>query len=133
MLSLKTHNIMDYVIGAVLILSPYIFGFSGVDAARNVFLILGFGLIGYSLLTNYRYSVAKVIPLGVHMAMDVTAGFVVILAPYVLGYSDLLTDGQIALHWIMGFGAMGLVALTRSRTERAAVAEGESNHLRRVA
>lgn len=117
MIPLRIHNILDYVIGAVLVLSPYVFGFSDVDAARNVFLVLGFGLIGYSLFTNYRYSIAKVIPLGVHMFMDVSAGVVLMLAPYVFGYSDLITGGQLAFHYVMGLGAIGLVALTRPRSE----------------
>ena len=41
MISLRNHNIADYIIGAVLIVSPYLFGFSHVDAARNLFLIGG--------------------------------------------------------------------------------------------
>ena len=112
MLSLRTHNILDYVIGAILVLSPYVFGFSDVEAARNTFLVLGFGLIGYSLLTNYHYSVAKIIPLGIHMGMDVLSGLVLMVAPWVFGYRDMITDGQTVFHFVMGLGAWGLVALT---------------------
>jgi hypothetical protein len=118
MLSLKTHNILDYVIGAILVLCPYVFGFSDVTAAKTVFLVLGFGLIGYSLLTNYQYSLFKVIPLGVHMTFDVIAGAVLILAPYVFGYRGMITGGQTALHYVLGLGAWALVATTRPRSER---------------
>jgi hypothetical protein len=118
MLSLNTHNILDYVIGAVLILCPSIFGFFNVFPARDTFLILGFGLIGYSLLTNYRYSIAKVIPLGVHMFLDVTAGAVLILAPYIFNYRDFITGGQTVVHFVMGVGAWLLVAFTNRRTNR---------------
>lgn len=118
MLSLRTHNVLDYVIGAVLVLCPFVFGFSDIAAARNIFLVLGFGLIGYSLLTKYYFSIAKVIPVKVHMFMDCAAGILLMLSPGLFGYGNLLTGGQVAIHYIMGVGALALVALTRDRTGR---------------
>lgn len=119
MISLKAHNILDYVIGALLIVSPWIFGFNEIGTARNVYLLLGVGLIVYSSITNYYYSLAKVLPLGVHMTFDALAGIVLILSPALFGYRELLTDGQYAAHIVFGIGAVGLVALTRPRTEAA--------------
>jgi hypothetical protein len=119
MISLRTHNILDYVIGAVLILSPFLFGFADINAARNLYVLGGIALIVYSLFTNYYYAIAHVIPLGVHMTLDALLGILVILAPAMFGYRDLLTDGQYALHIVLGIGAVGLVALTRTRTEAA--------------
>lgn len=127
---------MDYVIGAVLIACPFLFGFSDIQAARNVFLVLGFGLIAYSLMTRYYYSAIKVIPVGVHMFLDVMAGIVLMVAPSVFGYRALLTGGQLGLHFVMGLGAIGLVAMTRMRTDRAVVTpirDREDEEIRRVA
>jgi hypothetical protein len=117
MLSLRTHNILDYVGAAILVLSPFIFGFSDVAAARNTFLVLGFALAIYSLLTNYYYSVAKLIPLGVHMFLDVVTGIVLMLAPSIFNYRSVITDGQYALHFVLGIGVIVLVAVTRRKTE----------------
>ena len=119
MISLRVHNILDYIVGAVLIISPWLFGFSEIAAARNLFVWGGIALIAYSLLTNYYYAVARVIPLGVHMTLDALLGIVVILAPALFGYRDFLTSGQYALHVVLGIGALGLVALTRPRSESA--------------
>ena len=94
------------------------FGFSEIVAGRNLFLVLGLGLIGYSLVTNYQYSVRKWLPLGVHMALDVAAGVLLILGSYIFGYRSLITDGQTALHYVLGLGAIGLVALTRPKTDQ---------------
>ena len=118
MVSVKVHNVLDYVIGAVLVSCPYIFGFSGIDAGRNLFLALGVGLVFYSLATNYPYSIFKWIPLGAHMTLDVVAGVMLILGSYLFGYRDLLTDSQIASHYVLGAGAILLVALTRPKTDQ---------------
>jgi hypothetical protein len=123
MLKLKTHNIMDYVIAVVLVLAPFLLGFSDVDRARNVFLTLGIGLAVYSLITKYYYSIAKIIPLGIHMILDCIAGVALMLAPSVFNYRELITDGQYAAHFIFGLGALALVALTRTRTEAAKTPE----------
>lgn len=119
MISLRVHNVLDYVIGAILLISPWLFGFAQVEAARNVYIILGAGLITYSLLTNYYFAVARVIPLGLHMVFDFTAGIVLILAPTLIQYRYRISDGQYAVHALLGLGAVALVAFTRPRTENA--------------
>lgn len=118
MMSLKTHNILDYLYGVALLFCPYIFGFATLDPARNACLILGFSVIGYSALTRYQYSLFQVIPLGLHMALDVAVGACLILAPYVLGYSDLLTGFQLGLHFVLGAAFIGVVAFTRPKKRR---------------
>jgi hypothetical protein len=122
-LSLKTHNILDYVLGVILMLSPAIFGFANIPAARSTFLNLGFTIIGYSLFTRYRWSVFKLIPLGLHMGLDVLLGATLILAPWVIGYRALISDAQLFLHFFLGVGAMLMVGVTRSRTEANIVRE----------
>lgn len=113
MFSLKTHNILDYGLAAVLVLCPWFFGFSDIDAARAVFVTLGLSLATYSLITQYRYSLAKIVPIGVHLFMDVCLGVILMLSPSLFGYRALLTGGQNTLHFVLGLGAIALVALTR--------------------
>jgi hypothetical protein len=121
MVSLRTHNILDYVGAALLVLCPFLFGFSDVVAARNVFLVLGIGLAAYSLITRYEISIAKIIPIGVHMTLDVLAGLVLMVAPSIWGYRQFLTGGQYALHFVLGLGVIGLVAVTRRKTETGTI------------
>jgi hypothetical protein len=122
MVSLRTHNILDYVAGALLLFIPAIFGFSEIDAARNVFIFAGISLIAYSLLTKYHYALWRVIPLGVHMSLDVLVGVVVMLAPWVFGYRDLLTSGQEVVHYVLALGVYALVAFTQPKTEGEVIA-----------
>ena len=119
-LSLRTHNILDYVIGSSLMATPFASGMTDVPAARNIFMTLGSGLIGYSLCTNYRYSVAKFIPIGVHMTMDVASGLTLMAAPFAFKYQKKLSPLQIGIHFLFGLGAIGLVTITRSRSETTA-------------
>ncbi|RYZ69140.1 MAG: hypothetical protein EOP05_15250, partial [Proteobacteria bacterium] len=119
MFTLKTHNIIDYVLGAFLLVSPWLFGFDQIVEARVLFLLSGVVLITYSLITNYYFSVARIIPLGVHMTMDAILGVLLILAPALFGYRGLITEAQYVAHVLVGVGTVGLVALTKPKSEAA--------------
>ena len=70
----KFHAPLDYIVGAALIAAPWIFQFSEHTAATTVPIILGIGLIAYSLFTNYELGVWKVAPMAVHNLIDIAAG-----------------------------------------------------------
>ena len=72
----KFHAPLDYIVGAALIAAPWIFQFSEHKAATIVPIVLGIGLIAYSLFTNYELGVWKVAPMAVHNVFDVVAGSV---------------------------------------------------------
>lgn len=70
----RFHAPLDYIVGAMLIAAPWIFQFSGSGAATAVSIVLGIGLIAYSLFTNYELGVWKVAPMAVHNLIDMVAG-----------------------------------------------------------
>ncbi len=49
----RTHALLDYSIAVTLNLAPWLFGFNHHGDAAWVVLVLGAGLIGYSLCTDY--------------------------------------------------------------------------------
>lgn len=126
MFSLKVHNILDYIVGAVLVVAPFAFGFAELDTARNVFMLGGFFLLLYSLLTNYEFAALRILPVGVHMALDVLLGIVVMTAPWIFDYRGLLTPSQEYLHYGLGVGVFALVGFTREKTEAAQRHQGVS-------
>jgi hypothetical protein len=132
-LTIDVHNVLDYVFGVAFILGPYVLGFSDVDNARNTFEALGFSLVIYSLLTQYRYSVYKLLPLGVHMALDIAVGVVAMLAPWMLSYSILINRFQYAMHFVYGLAMIGLVVMTRPRSGRIAQVTDVDFEVRRSA
>lgn len=115
---LDVHNVLDYVTGATLCFTPSMLRFSHISRARWAFIGFGTGLIGYSLVTNYRYSVAKLLPLGAHMSMDVASGMSIMAAPWIFGYRKQLRHWQLGMHFALGMSAWLLVAFTRPRSER---------------
>src|SRR5262245_5505973 len=84
----KFHAPLDYIVGVALIAAPWIFQFSDVTAATAVSIVLGIGLIAYSLFTDYELGVWKVAPMAVHNLIDVIAGALLAASPWIFGYAD---------------------------------------------
>ena len=84
----KLHAPLDYVVGAVLIVGPWIFQYSDSTAATTISIVLGIGLIAYSLLTNYELGVWKVAPMAVHNLIDIVAGALLAASPWLFGFAD---------------------------------------------
>ena len=77
------HSILDYSNGILV-------AWSGLTSrkrnARIAGAALGASIVSVSLLTDYRLSVAKLIPIEVHEALDYVWSAAVIAAPFVFGY-----------------------------------------------
>jgi uncharacterized membrane protein HdeD (DUF308 family) len=84
----KFHAPLDYIVGAALIAAPWILQFSDVTAATVVSIVLGIGLIAYSLVTNYELGVWKVAPMAVHNLIDIVAGALLAVSPWLFGFAD---------------------------------------------
>ena len=108
----KFHAPLDYIVGAALIASPWIFQYSEHTAATIVPVVLGIGLIVYSLFTNYELGVWKLAPMAVHNLIDIVAGTVLALSPWIFGFAD---DSTIAwvLNVVIGLAAVFLGLTTK--------------------
>ena len=77
------HSVLDYATGAVV-------GASALrtddTAARLASIVLGASIIGVSTVTDYRLSLAKVVPIEMHETTDYVWGAAAIAAPFVFGY-----------------------------------------------
>ncbi|MFW5967694.1 MAG: SPW repeat domain-containing protein [Persicimonas sp.] len=103
------HAILDYVIGAALILAPFVLGFDTGGAAMWVPIIIGAGIIAYSLFTRYEYSISNNIDMRTHLGLDALAGVVLAVSPWVFGFSELVW----APHLIVGLFEIGTALTTR--------------------
>ena len=118
-LSRRTHGVLDYIVGVLLILAPYVLGFSDVGgAAVTVPQVIGAIIIVASLLTRYELGAFKVIPFGTHLAADVVLGLVLLLSPWIWGFSD-----EIAWpHVVVGLLLIGAGLMTRNDNAPVAAA-----------
>ena len=110
----RLHAPLDYIVGAVLIAAPWIFQFSEDSTATAISIVLGIGLIAYSLFTNYELGVWKVAPMAVHNLIDIVAGALLALSPWLFGFAD---EG--ANYWVpfvvIGVAAVFLGLATRQQ------------------
>lgn len=105
-MSPKAHGIVDYVSVVVLLLAPSIFDFGGLPA--TLCYIFAVALLGISLITSYPLSIAKVVPFPVHGTIEAISAVGFILAPFLLGFSDVPAARNF---FIIGGIALGILFL----------------------
>jgi hypothetical protein len=117
----KFHAPLDYIVGAALIAAPWLFQFSEHTAATIVPIVLGIGLIAYSLITDYELGVWKVAPMAVHNLIDIVAGAVLAASPFIFGFSGETANVWLP-HVIVGLAAvfLGLTTVQRGYGYRKA-------------
>jgi len=108
----KFHAPLDYIVGVALIAAPWIFQFSEHTSATVVSVVLGIGLIAYSLFTNYELGVWKVAPMAVHNLIDIAAGTLLAASPWIFGFADESANVW-APHVVVGLAAIFLGLTTK--------------------
>ncbi|WP_432713202.1 SPW repeat protein [Pedobacter sp.] len=87
-ISRKTHAVLDYIVGLLLIAAPWIFRFSDVEAARWCAIVVGLLVIAMSLVTDYEGGTKKMISMATHLNMDVLVGIFLALSPWLFGFRE---------------------------------------------
>ncbi len=84
----KFHAPLDYIAGAALIAAPWVLQFSEHTAATVIPVVLGIGLIAYSLLTDYELGAVRKLPYRAHLIIDAAGAIATAAAPWLLGRKD---------------------------------------------
>lgn len=112
----KIHGVIDYVAAIALIAVPLAANFEAVSPVSHwLSIFAGAGLLLYSLLTSYTYSVTGVISFGLHLAFDFAAGLVFLAAPFAFGFGGFPR----VFYLISGAAVVLLVIITDPRVESA--------------
>lgn len=110
----KTHGFLDYLVGIVLIVMPYLLRFPAGSPQKNVLIILGGAAILYSLFTNYEWGVIRIIPFRMHLVVDFFHGLLLTLSPWLFGFAD-----EVLLpHLLAGLTELAVVTLSRPETRK---------------
>lgn len=115
-ISTRTHGVLDYLMGALLIVAPYLLGFADGTAAQWIPQILGAVMIGMALLTDYELGAVRMVPMPVHLFLDVASGALLAISPWLFGFSDRVFWP----HLILGLIAIGGGLMTRTQPAMSA-------------
>jgi hypothetical protein len=107
----RVHGVLDYIVGGLLIIAPWLFGFADGGAEQWVPIILGAGAILYSLMTDYELGVVKAIPMSLHLLLDLGSGIVLAASPWLFGFADDIWWP----HFILGLFEIGASLMTENR------------------
>lgn len=109
----RIHGILDYLMGAVLIAAPWILGFNRGGAETWVPVILGAGVIMYSLFTDYELGAVRKLSMSAHLMMDLIGGIILAVSPWLFGFSDFVY----LPHLILGIAEIGAAIFTQREPE----------------
>lgn len=110
-ISTRTHGITDYLMGILLIASPYLLNFATGGPAQWIPIIIGIAMLAMALMTKYEVGMLKAIPMPAHLTVDFLAGALLAVSPWLFGFSDIVFWP----HLIMGILEMGLALTTQTR------------------
>ena len=112
----RVHGMIDYVFGLILLVGPYLLGFANGGAAQYVPQVLGLAIIGMSLITDYELSLARLVPMPVHLGIDMLGGVLLLASPWLFGFSNQV----VWPHVILGLIEIGTAAMTERHARSAA-------------
>jgi hypothetical protein len=119
----RIHGIADYLTGLLLIVAPFLFGFADGSAAQWVPMIVGGGILIMSLLTDYELSLARLIPMPVHLGIDGAGGLLLLASPWLFGFADRV----LWPHVIIGVLEIGAALMTRTAPDTAEAGLGRTH------
>ncbi len=105
----KVHGVLDYLSGLLFIASPWLFDFANGGAAQWIPIFVGATILLVSLVTDYELSVAKLVPMPTHLALDVLSGALLAASPWLFGFSELVYWP----HLLLGVAEVGAGLMTR--------------------
>jgi hypothetical protein len=93
-LTTRVHGVLDYLVGALLILVPLLGHWPGPAAAVPI--ALGAAALVYSLLTDHELGVARKLPMQVHLWLDALSGLVLAASPWLFGFDQQMWVPHVA-------------------------------------
>lgn len=116
----RVHGVFDYIGGIGLILAPFVFGFFSVGGIAVILpMVLGVGLLIYSLLTRYELGIpaVKFIPMPYHLIFDFVAAALLAASPFLFGFYHNTPNVWLP-HLISGLVVIVLVLVSQTQPRR---------------
>jgi hypothetical protein len=86
--STRLHGILDYLVAAAALASPWLFGFADDGMAKAAAVGAGALVVVYSLLTDYEMGIARALAIPLHLWLDGLLGLLLAISPWLLGFDQ---------------------------------------------
>jgi hypothetical protein len=93
----RVHGMLDYLLGALLIAAPWLFGFADGGAEQWVPVALGAGVLLYSAFTDYELGVVKKLQVPAHLLLDALGGLLLAVSPWMFGFDERVWIPHVAV------------------------------------
>jgi len=103
-ISAKIHGVIDYIVGFLFVFMPLALDLDSDAAPAMVFQYLGIFTVVYSMLTRYEYGLVRVVPVKVHLGLDILSGIFLLMSPWIFGFA-----GEIFVPYVV-FGLFEVLA-----------------------
>lgn len=113
-ISTRTHTAIGLVVGLALVVAPWLFGFAEQGgAAVLVPIYVGIFILLSELTTTSPISPIKLVPMRVHVIIDILTGLFLLMSPWVFGFANLQANAWLP-HLIVGILIVGYALMTRT-------------------
>lgn len=92
-----THGVLDYMLGGLLAVAPWLLGFAAGGAETWVPVAVGVGIVCYSLFTDYEWGMVRRLSMPVHLVLDGVSGLILFASPMLFGFYDEVLDPHLGL------------------------------------
>jgi hypothetical protein len=116
--TLSLHVLLEYGIGVLSMLAPFLFSFDD-DAAKIVSVLVGAGILVLAVVTDAPTGIARTLPVASHVVLDYVISVFFIVAPFIFGFAGDDT-GATAYFLVIGIAYVMLAVLTRYRSPQDA-------------
>jgi VIT1/CCC1 family predicted Fe2+/Mn2+ transporter len=104
------HGVLDYLLAALLIAAPFLFGFD-TDTAIAVSIVAGIAVLMLGAFTAWTTGIVKSIPPVAHAMLDYALAALLIASPFLFGFTD--DSGATAFFVVVGVAGIVLAIATR--------------------
>jgi hypothetical protein len=109
---LFVHGVVEYGVGALSILAPFLFSFDS-DVATAVSILLGAAIIVMGVSTEAPTGITRSLPTASHVVLDYVVSLFLLVSPFVFGFTD--KRNETAYFIVLGIGFLLLTVSTRYR------------------
>jgi len=118
LISTKVHTVIGLIVGVLLLFAPSIFSFDDNLAATTIATVVGIFIILNELVTTSPFSPFKLVPMKVHIVVDVITGLFLAASPWLFSFANTDEPSQWVPHLVVGIMVAGYALVTSTSDDR---------------